>query len=172
MEFYDIVSETCAFELQFAERLGFKGIFTIGKEIKAAGSKGIGNRDIPTIAFGKGEQLFSLVKQGARAVSITDSYIDRKLLEAMKDSDCVLCMAMSSVTASYGIERSRTIYKMSRLFKEARKRGVDVTFVSMAKDRNYMNSYIQLVELAKLIGAEEQYARHSISEVTGAIGEK
>ena len=171
MEFYDIVSETCTFEPEFAERLGFSRIFTLGREILAAGSKGIGNREVPSIAFGRGEQLFKLVKQGARAVSITDSYIDRRLLVSIKENGCVLCMAMSTITASYGVERSRNIYKMSKLFKAARKLGIDVAFVSMAKDTNYMNSYIQLLELARLIGADEQYARQSISKITAAIGE-
>ncbi len=172
MEFYDIVSETCAFEPQFAERLGFKRIFILGKEIIAAGSKGIGNREVPAIAFGRGEQLFQLMKHGARAVSVTDSYIDRRLLASMRERDCILCMAMSTITASYGVERSRNIYKMSKLFKEARKLGIEVAFASMAKDRNYMNSYIQLVELAKLVGADEQYARQSLNKITKSIGEK
>lgn len=174
MNFYDIAADSCAIDAALAKRLGFKKIFVINKDVEAVGH-GSENRQITerSIAFGKAkEQLLALVKNGASAIAITDSYIDRKLMDAIKDNGCVLCMPMSTITASYGMERARNIYKMKRLFVEARKRGIDVCFISMAKTPAYLNSYTQLIELAKLIGADERYARYSMSEVTKALVEK
>ncbi len=173
MQFYDIVSETCQFDDDFMKRLGFKDIFTINKEVMAVGARGIANNDSPTIALGKETgQLLNLVKQGATAVAITDSYIDRKLMEAIKEQGCILCFPMSVITSSYGVERTRNIYKMSKLFAHARKAKVDVTFVSMAKDKTHMNSCMQLIELAKLLGADEAYARKAIADTTRMIVEE
>ncbi len=171
MNFYDIVSETCTFDADFAKRLGFKQIFKLRKEIRPVGhgyeqEKIVDN----SMAFGRDKnQLISLVKNGATAVAITDSYIDKKLMDTIKQESCILCIPTCIITASYGVERSRNIYKMSRLFAYAKKQGIDVCFASIATSKAHVNSYMQLIELAKLIGADEKYARYSISEITKSI---
>lgn len=171
MDFYDLASEGCTFDDAFARRLGFKKVFTINKDIKAVGHGSEANTAQNAIAFGKDKaQLFSLVRHGASFVAITDSYIDKKLMQGIKENKCILCMPMSIITASYGLERSRNAYRMKKLFEHARKMGIEVAFVSMAKTKEYMNSYMQLIELAKLIGADERYARYSISEINKRIG--
>ena len=111
------------------------------------------------------------MKNGASAVAITDSYIDRKLMDTIKENKCILCMPLGTITASYGVERARNIYRMRKLFADARKRGIEVCFISMAKTPQFLNSYMQLIELAKLLGADERYARYSISEITKALVE-
>ncbi len=174
LDFYDIVSETCTFDENLAKRLGFKKIFTLNKEIRALGHGHENIKDTEnSIAFGKDKnQLLSLVKHGVTAVAINDSYIDKKLMETIKNEKCILCMPMSVITASYGIERSRNIYKMGKLFTYARKKGIEICFASIAGGPSGLNSYMQLIELAKLIGADEKYARHSLSEITKSIAMK
>ena len=114
LNFYDIVSETCQFDEQFAKRIGFKKIFVINKDVRAVGNNTKSDDDLDRcIAFGMDKnQLLSLVKRGAPAVSITDFYIDRKLMEAIKENKAILLIPMSAITSLYGIERSRTIYKV------------------------------------------------------------
>jgi K+ transporter len=165
-DFYDLVSETCVFDDAFASRLGFKKVFRLNSDIKAAGHGSENSNVSNQIAFGRQtSQLLPLVRHGARFVAITDSYIDKQLMQSIKDNGCILCMPMSIITASYGPERSRNTYRMKRLFEHARKMGIEVGFVSMAKTKEYMNSYMQLIELAKLIGADERYARYSLGEI-------
>jgi hypothetical protein len=169
LEYYDIVSETCGFDSALAKRLGFAEIFTINKDVAAIGT-GHKQPKVPGrgIAFGRDtQQLISLVKGGAGAVSITGSFIDEKLMEAIASNDSILCMPMSAITASTGIERSKNIFRMRRLFRKASKMKIRVAFVSMAKTPRHMNSYMQLIELAKLLGADERYARYSISKING-----
>ncbi|MCL5429894.1 MAG: hypothetical protein M1504_00265 [Candidatus Marsarchaeota archaeon] len=168
MDFYDIVSETCAFDESLAKRLGFKKIAVINKDITAFGhgKQNTGKRNANTIAFGKDEQeIANLVRGGANAVAMTGFHIDKKLMELIRDRNCVLCLPMTAITASYGIERSRNIYRIRKLFSYARSNGIEVSFASMAKTKRYLNSYVQLIELAKLVGADERYARHSIGEI-------
>lgn len=174
MDFYDIVSQDCKVDDSFAKKLGFKKVFVLNKDIKAVGHGNEKEDDIyDSIAFGKAkEQLMSLVKRGAPAVAITDSYIDKKLMDTIADNKCMLVMPMSIITSSYGVERSRNIYRMSKLYDYARRKKIEVVFASMAKTPQYMNSYSQLIELAKLIGADEQYARSSMNKLTKSIVKK
>ena len=138
-----------------------------------AGQRGQNKDIVDGIAFGKeANQLLNLVKHGARAVAITDSYIDKQLMNEIKDRDCVLLMPMSAITASYGLQRAHNIYKMAKLFAYARKMKIEVCFASTAKTPLHLNSYIQLIELAKLVGAEEAYARYSLNKVTKSIVER
>ncbi len=174
MNFYDIAADSCTFDGAFEKRLGFKKIFVINRDVAAVGH-GDENRQITekSIAFGKAkDQLLALVKNGASAVAITDSYIDRKLMDTIKENKCILCMPLSTITASYGVERARNIYRMRKLFADARKRGIEVCFISMARTPQFQNSYMQLIELAKLVGADERYARYSISEITKSLVER
>jgi hypothetical protein len=169
LDFYDIASETCTFDGSLVKRLGFQQIFVLNKDVRAVGDGNASNKE-GAIAFGSDKnKLTALVKNGAAAVCITDFFIDRKLIEAIRDERCVLCIPMTAITASHGIERSRNIYKMSKLFTYARKHDVEVCFASMAKTPMHLNSYMQLIELAKLIGSDDKYARYSISKITKSI---
>ncbi len=170
MDFYDIASESCSFDEKLAERLGLKKIFVLNRDVRAVGNESQ-NRNIEGgIAFGRDpNQLLNLVKHGAAAVAITDSHVDKKLMAEIKERNCTIIMPMSAITASYGLQRSHNIYKMAKLFAFARKKGIEVAFTSMAKTPMYLNSYIQLIELAKLVGADDAYARYSLSKVTKSI---
>lgn len=167
------MAQTCEFDESFAKRLGFKKIFTLNKEVRSVGHGNENDRNLErSIAFGKEKnQLLALVKHGAKAVAITDFYIDKKLMDTIKDNGCVLCIPLSIITSSYGVERSRNIARAKRLCGHARKMGIDIAFVSMAKSQLYMNSYMQIIELAKLLGIDDRYARHSVSEITRTIAD-
>lgn len=171
LNFYDIAGEGCTFDDKLAKRLGFKKIAVVNKDIIAAGAGSEGADDLPDrIAFGKDlGQLLSLIKNGAKAVVITDSYMDKQLMETISNNDCILCMPMNIITASSGMERTKNIYRMAKLLKLAMRKRIKVGFISLAKTPQYLNSYIQLIELAKLIGADEQYARNSISEINKMV---
>jgi len=166
MDYYDLVSETCEFDDSLRERLGFRKIGILGMDIMPAGANKSNLSDFSNdLAFGKEKGLLiSLVQKGVKGVAITDSYIDKKLLEVIADAGCILVLPMGIITASYGIERTRNIYRMSRLFEHARKMKIPVSFVSMAKTPQHMNSYMQLLELAKLLGADDKYARESMTK--------
>jgi hypothetical protein len=174
LEYYDIVSETCDPSDNLAERLGFRKIFSINKDIPAMGA-GFkqGKETGEGIAFGRDvTQLITFVKNGVKAVSITGSFIDEKLMEAIAANGTILCLPMSQITASHGQERSKNVFRMRRLFKKAMKMKIPISFASMAKTPKFMNSYMQLIELAKLIGADDKYARYSLGEINRRIGKR
>ncbi len=93
-------------------------------------------------------------------------------MEKMKESDIALCLPTSFITCSYGLQRSRTIYLMSKLFAHAKSIKLDVSFATLAMNNMHLCSYIQLMELAKLLGADEEYAKRSMSETNRMLVEK
>ena len=166
MPYYDIVFESCEIDDNLAARLGFGKILTIPKDVELIelGKRGIGN-DKNVIASGPVGSLVSAANAGAAAVLVGDAEIDKRLIAAMADNDTVLCMPLSDIMGLYGLKRSRLMFKMNRLFTYARKQGVDVSFATLARSNSTMCSYMQIIELARLLGVPEGYARKSISEV-------
>jgi myo-inositol-hexaphosphate 3-phosphohydrolase len=151
--------------------LGFRRIFLAGKEIKVVDGSHYKNSDVEKSIFvdvGKGD-LFAILNLSPSAIVFSDMKINKKALEQMNERKIALCMPMSTLTSSYGLSRSRSLYMMSKLLTHARKIKLDVSFVTLAKSRTNLCSYIQLLELAKLIGADEEYARKSISEINKSL---
>ncbi len=116
-----------------------------------------------------GEQLNAAAKQQPRAIIISDSRIDRKLLATMKGKGVMLCIPFSRILESAGLRRSSSMYLTGKLAAYAIKRGIRVAFVSLAGSEEMLCSPVQLIELAKLLGVEEGYARRSISEANGEL---
>ncbi len=170
---YDIVLSSCGADVSFGRKLGFEGIGVVGNGIVAVNADDP-NAKVPegrAIAFGSAENMSALVRKGIAGVCISGYKIDRKLIEDMSANDCILCISTKEITNSYGIRRAKAIYRASKLFRLAKKRKIRVAFATMASSTGEMLSKIQLIEIAKLIGAEEQYARYSISEINRYIVE-
>ncbi len=170
MDFYDIVGSECEFDEKFAARLGYRQVFVAGKDIVVADADREGPSHAAYIAKGGNvSRLVYHVKNGARGVITEDFNLEAKLLEAMAACGCVAVICTDRIIGAAAESRSRMLYKASRMFSNARKCDVNIALVSMARSRAYMESYMQLVELGKLIGADDRYARHMISGVNGFL---
>lgn len=123
-----------------------------------------------SIVFNNGRtNLFSILSLSPKAVVFPDSRINKKAMEQMNDRGILLCLPMSMLTGSSGINRSKTMYMMSKLLDHALSIKLEVSFVTLARSSSNLCSYLQLIELAKLIGANEEYARKSISETNKTL---
>ncbi|MCL4403130.1 MAG: hypothetical protein M1500_03050 [Candidatus Marsarchaeota archaeon] len=173
MHFYDIVLNSCDVSKDLTAKLGFTSVGRAGSDIGIidANAQHVIKESIgKAIAFGSDEgKLSALVRKGVAAVHIDGYKIDRKLMEEIAANDCILCIDTKSITNSYGTRRTKALYRASRLFKLAKKRKIRVSFATMAASVDEMLSKIQIIEIAKLIGADEQYARYSISEINGYL---
>lgn len=167
MKYYDLVANSCEVSGDMAKRLGFEKIFRAGIDIKLIDvdiEKGTSCDDC--IAYGANKKrLATLASSGARGIAIKDMRGDGRLLNIMSENDCILCVPTNIFTSSTGIERSKLIYRAEILLNVARKKHIKVSFISVAESKLHMCSYMQLIEIAKLIGANEQFARSSISTV-------
>lgn len=163
LEFYDI-AHMGVVENKINEALGFKRIIEIGNDINAAYSPSDAIEG--SIFIGSGEALRYAAKRHPKAICITDYRIDRSLIATMRDKDIVLCIGFNDMMQSIGLRRQAMLYMSSRLFTYAKRNGVNIVFASFARKKNMLLSYIQLIELAKLIGASEEYARESIGKTS------
>jgi hypothetical protein len=170
LAYYDIVSEGCDFSEDFQKRLGFSKVFSAGKDIGIYDAdKKAGDCD-GCIAYGSNaSNMIHMVRSGAKAIMLKDFKIEKKLLEIAIENGCVLLVPFNGIISSYGFERSRNLFKASKFLSYATKKDAKISFISMASSKMGMCSYMQLVELAKMLGASEEEARDGISKTTKSV---
>ncbi len=150
--------------------LGYRMIFTIGKDLKASESlKGLENG---IFMAKENSNVIAAIGLRPRAIVFEDMRINKKALEMMEDRGIALCIPLSGITSLYGLRRSRALYMTAKLLRHSMKMGVDVSIASLARSREYMCSPIQMVAIAKALGADEEYARHCISETNRHVAMK
>lgn len=167
MDYYDVVSDSCSIDRELEKTLGYKRIIVLNKEIKLENIDS--NKKLTegkNIVIGINDaRLYAAVKSGAKALIMPDSVIRKKLLEGMSEKRAILCLPLGLIVSSTGLGRSKLVYRMSRLFSYARKSTVEVSFITLAKSNLELLSSLQLIELAKFVGASEEYARYSLSKI-------
>lgn len=166
MEYYDIAAHTCLVDPLLEKRLGFKRILLSGTDLQIEHVDQKVGRFGVQIAYGANKKaLFEHSRNGTRALAISDFEIDFKLLESMADNKTILCISLDNIVGLRDAALTRAIYRASKLVHRAKKYRLEISIASMAQTQNYLCSYMQLIELGKLLGLEEQYARHSLSDV-------
>ncbi len=169
MEFYDIALQSCGLSAGQEAALGFKKIFLAGKDVALLGAGQKGEFSGAIVSGTNKRQLAEEARRGARALIIEDMRIDKSLMDTMAKKGTLLCMPLSGMMLQEGLERAVMVFLMRGLYSYARRRGLHVGFVSMAPSWMELCSGMQLVELARLICADEQYARYSVSAVNKAM---
>ncbi|MGC8651720.1 MAG: hypothetical protein ACP5UH_00500 [Candidatus Micrarchaeia archaeon] len=164
MDYYDIVMDSCSIPKGFERVLGFKSIFVSGRDFKLADADS-GAETEGTVAFGRSnERLIHASKHLAIAVIPLALELDRKLIETLKDNGTALLIPLSSIyTAGSDFALSRNMHLASKLLENASRKRVRVGFVTMARSFVQLESRMQLIELAKHIGANEDEARRGVS---------
>ena len=120
-----------------------------------------GNADLSTIA-----------KMHPRAIVPMDFRIDAKALSQMAEHEIPVCMPVSALVSSYGIQRSKKLYLAGKTIRYAVKAGVRATVASLAESNNFLCSYMQMIEIAKLIGLREEAARKGLSSINRLLVQK
>ncbi len=156
MKYYDIVLKPCEFDGPFAKRLGFERVF------KADGkSRGL--------FAGRDRSALIKAAQRGSAIAITDFSIDREVLAKARDNEAALCIPISAIAAAKGLEQARLLHRASELIAYAYRKRMEVSFASLAESRLFMDSRMQLIEMAKALGATEEQARRGVGEANVRI---
>ncbi len=166
MRYYDIVFDSCNVDEKVERKLGFERIGLIPRDVALLDvDRKKPERNSRCIAYGSLGNLLGAANMGVAALRMREPTIDKRLIAAMAENGTALCIPISDITSLYGLKRSRTLYKVGKLFVYAKKAGVDVSLVTAAEDDSMLCSYMQIIEVAKLFGAQEADARRSMSEV-------
>jgi hypothetical protein len=174
LDYYDIAYGSCNASPSLESALGYRRIFLSNKDVKiidAVYRKEAIEGSI-TLNSSDDKDILAVIKANPSAIVFKDLHINKKVMERMKESDIALCLPASFITCSYGLQRSRNIYLMSRLFAHAKSIKLDVSFATLAMNNMHLCSYIQLMELAKLLGSDEEYARKSLSKINNSLVRK
>ncbi len=146
-------------ESGLADRLGFEEILVFDESM----------RESSRVGMASDAGILQKVRSGGIGVISDDYSIDGKLMAEMKENGTALYLALGRITNTYGLRRSRGIYLARRAFRYARQRRIDVGFITFAETAGQMCSAIQMIELAKLIGADEDIARAGLEEVNSRL---
>lgn len=168
LDYYDIAYDSCSVDSALEKRLGYKKIFIANKDIKVIEDTK-GNVEDNIIVNSNRLNALAVLSQSPNAVILSDLRIDKKLMEQMLEKEIAICLPMYMITGNSGMNRSKTLYMMSKLLDYAMSLELDVSFITLAKSSSNLCSYMQLIELAKLLGADEQYARKSVSEINSSL---
>lgn len=159
LEYYDLVFDTAKYDDAFTSALGFAHIFKVKD-----GDKRIGIGNDP-------HKLTEALQRGAGVIAITDFSMDKTLLAKIKDNDAVLCIPLSVIEKSAHGSRPSLMYRAAALSRYALSKRIELSIASLADSRRYMLSYMQIIELAKLIGIDREKARECVSEANRKAGE-
>ncbi len=168
--FYDLVGAGCSFSRDFASVLGFARVFAVGSDISMVSD----SKDALAqryIASGSNHSRLSYhAKHGAAALVVESLEAETGMLDSMRDSGCAMVIPLGTIVGTAGCARYRSIRNATKLFSACRKFDIPVAFVSMARSQLFMESYMQLISLAELVGADEAYARYSLSSINASLG--
>ena len=171
LDYFDVAYGSCSISEILEKSLGYRKIFIANRDVKIVDGNNYRNKDIQGgIFFNTGKQnIFSILSMSPVAVAFSDLRINKKAMEQMNDKGIALCMPTSIITSSYGLQRSRNMYMAKRLLEHARKIKLDVSIVTLANNATQLCSYMQLIEIAELLGMSEECARESISRVNKSL---
>jgi len=171
LDYYDIAYETCDINKSLETRLGYDRIFLSTKDVKILDGTRYKINEVEDSIFinTREENLIGVLNASPKAVVFADMRINKKALEQMKERKVSLCLPISNLTSSYGLQRSRSLYMMGKLFDHAKSIKLEVSFATLAKSNTNLCSYMQLIEVAKLLGADEEYARKSLSKTNKSL---
>ncbi|MCL4373484.1 MAG: hypothetical protein M1360_01950 [Candidatus Marsarchaeota archaeon] len=164
MDYYDIVMDSCSFPSGFEHELGFKRVFVSGRDFEPANADK-GEDAKGRLAIGhSSKNLLHAARRFAVAVVPMNLGLDRAFIETLRENSTILIIPLSmTYGASSDFALSTNMHLASKMLAYANKRKVRVGFATMARSFEHMESYMQLIELAKLIGASEDEARQGIS---------
>lgn len=169
-DFYDVVAQTCLLDPLLARQLGFRRVFVSNTDLRVEHVDLKIGQFGAAIAFGSDKKrLYEHARNGTRALAIADSGIDLKLLDSMADNRTILCLALNNLVSSYNFDLAKQISRTRNLVSRAQKYKIPIAVVSLAQSRINLCSTLQLLELAKLLGLEERYARYSLGEVNKSL---
>jgi len=170
LDYFDIAYDTCRIDSGLEKRLGYKRILIAQKDLKIIDN---GNKkdEIEGNIFinGREENLVGILNMNPCAIIFSDSKINKKALEQMKERDTTLCIPLGTIISSYGLQRSKNLYLTSKLLDYALGMKIDVSFATFAKSNTQLCSYMQVIEIAKLLGATEEYARNSLNKINPSL---
>lgn len=164
MKYYDLVAPGFEPDPSLVRRLGFEKAFSCGKDIAFLNSDSGAVSESRFVCAGHNANgMMAAIRNGASAIVPLGLEIERKVAEYAEGSETVVCMPVSRIISGFGFGRVRNIGRAKSLLDVCRKYGTKFTFITFAENALGMRSYMQVIEIAKMLGASESEARAAVS---------
>ena len=156
MRYYDIVAMD-HIEAGLAGRLGFSNIFT--KEDVNVIEKPSGRMPYLLKSSEPGTIFRALDDSNCIGVVFKDNVPVKKILEKAASSEKPVVMPASELTCVSGPQFMKNTYKLRSVFAACRKAGAGMAIASLSGSDSSLLSAMQLLELAKFVGADDIAAK-------------
>ena len=166
MRFYDLAD----FEPdgQLAKRLGYNRIFRNGDALKLSGRP---EPNTKTITNSNNQQVLlrSLADRNTIGIAFSDNKPDAKVVVDAAEKGKPIFFISASLLIGNHKDIQKSLYSIRKLFRVAKKARAKTGILTFARSKEQLLSVMQLIEIAKLIGADETEAKKMISMLGDAL---
>gem|GEM_PF-1534979 len=107
----------------------------------------------------------ALRRNNVIGIIIKDNELIRMSVEEVKETDKLLFLSVHDLTCVDTRTRLRNLYRMRGLLSFATHSKAKVSLISLAEDESCLLSSIQMIEMAKFLGANEEQAKKMINNL-------
>ena len=164
MAYFDL-SSLDAVDRKTASLLGYKKIFT-RSEIPVADK--LDSSQPCIVRSGEAGMLSrALRRSNVLGVIIKDNELLRMIVEEAVVNEKVICLSVHDLTCVDTRSRQRNLYRMRGLMAFAMRSKARIALVTAAEVESCLLSSMQMMEIAKYLGAKEEQAK----KILGSLGE-
>ncbi|MDE1827556.1 MAG: hypothetical protein KGH65_00115 [Candidatus Micrarchaeota archaeon] len=167
MHYFDITNSPTAFGKDLGKRLGFRKLLNISDDVELVESLSSQPKKPFLIVSQNPNVVYNLIKsRWAIGLLVNGDEPDQKVLNKIKENGKLLVLNSYYLTIG---ERDRVskVQKLKKIFRNAHKGKTKATIISLAPNANYLLSFMQLLEIAKMITTDE----HQAKVMLGSLGE-
>ncbi len=169
MNYFDLV-EMKSVDRALTSRLGYKKILNLGTDVIVASDlKFDRNKKVIVKSSDKGVLSRALTERRVIGIIIEDNELVKKILDEAKEDSKIVFLVASELTSENRERRLRVWYRARNLFKFAKNIGTKISLVTLAKDKNYLLSANQMMEISKFVGADLAYSKEMLGFLGGAL---
>jgi hypothetical protein len=172
MQFYDIVALKEEIDLkQLAHRFGYAEIFLVGKDAEIVSDvKRLNEEGSFIVRSGNNETLSKAVRSNSViGVIVDDSKVSGKFIEELRTHEKLLFIPAAPLVCPAQENRLRNLFWAKGILRTALMGKAKVALVTLASEKECLLSSGQMLEIAKLLGANEKIAKEMLSSLGGPL---
>lgn len=171
MQYCDYVRDSNALDAKTAKLLGFKKVFNSTDGISIITEpQSIGPHETNVIIEGHCGYIAKYINdKRVIGMIIEDFQADRNLIEHARHKEKIIMINAGKITNSNDNYRARNLIRARELVKNALHYKIKIAISSTARNPNEVLSAGQLIELAKILGANEEQSKNMLTSLVDAL---
>ena len=168
IKYFDVV-DSSGVDQALTKRLGYAKVFVVGKDVLVKNA--VDSEGKACIVASRNPQTILRASRSRSVVGVVfdDAELLKKNLEELRDGEKLLVIPACYLFADDQRTRQRNLYRVRKLYKNAKRVGVGMAIASMARSKEYLLSAAQMAELAKYIGASDSDAKKMVYSIGACI---